>query len=70
MPRERKLPSIEQAIVSVDLLKILLRLAKDVGALDTKKYMQLQELLQEIGRMLGGWKKTLPRNGHGDSDCD
>ncbi|MFS8158881.1 MAG: diversity-generating retroelement protein Avd [Candidatus Roizmanbacteria bacterium] len=57
--KERKLLSIEKAIVSVDLLKILIRLSKDVEALDFKRYSHLQELLHEIGRMLGGWKKSL-----------
>ena len=56
---EKKLPYIEKSIVSLDLLKILLRLAKDIQALDNKKYLHLEELLQEIGRMLGGWRKSL-----------
>jgi len=56
---EKKLPYLEKAIVSLDLLKLLIRLAKDVQALDNKKYLILQTLLQEIGRMLGGWKKSV-----------
>jgi four helix bundle protein len=57
--REKKLPHLEKAIISLDLLKILLRLAKDIQCLDNKKYLQLQESLQEIGRMLGGWKRSI-----------
>ena len=57
--REKKLPHLEKAIVSLDLLKILLRLAKDIQCLDNKKYIQLEESLQEIGRMLGGWKRSI-----------
>lgn len=57
--KEKKLPFIEKSIVSVDMLKILIRLSKDVQALDNKKYLQLVQLLQEIGRMLGGWRKSL-----------
>lgn len=53
-----KHPYLEKAVVSLDLLKILVRLAKDVQALDEKKYTILQQALQEIGRMLGGWKKS------------
>lgn len=72
-PQEKKLPLLEKSVVLVDLLKILLRLAKDNQALDNKKYLQLEQQLQEIGRMLGGWKKStklfqenkaLPRNDH------
>jgi len=39
----------------IDLLKILLRLANDTQALTNRSYLQLQEMLQEIGKMLGGW---------------
>lgn len=57
--QERKLPILEKTIASLDLLKILVRLAKDVQALDNKKYLQLEQALQEIGRMLGGWRKSV-----------
>lgn len=57
--KDKKLPLLENSIVSLDLLKILIRLAKDVQALDTKKYIQLEQSLLEIGRMLGGWKRSL-----------
>ncbi len=57
--RDKKLLYLEKAIISLDLLKILLRLAKDVQALDNSKYLQLEQLLQEMGRMLGGWKRSL-----------
>ncbi len=57
--QEKKLPFIEKSIVSLDMLRILIRLAKDIQALDNKKYIQLIQLLQEIGRMLGGWRKSL-----------
>ncbi|OGH21344.1 MAG: hypothetical protein A2958_00905 [Candidatus Levybacteria bacterium RIFCSPLOWO2_01_FULL_38_13] len=57
--KEKKLPYLEKSIATLNLLKILIRLAKDVRALDNKKYLELQENLQEIGKMLGGWKKSL-----------
>lgn len=57
--RDKKLLYLEKAIASLDLLKILLRLAKDVQALDNKKYLQLEQYLQEMGRMLGGWRRSL-----------
>ena len=48
----------------IDLLKILLRLAKDTQGLTNKSYLELSEMLQEIGKMLGGWiratKQSLP----------
>lgn len=57
--QDKKLPILEKSIVSLDLLKILLRLSKDIKALDNKKYLQLEQSLQEIGRMLGGWKRSI-----------
>jgi hypothetical protein len=43
----------------LDLLKILIRATKDVGAISEKKYLELQSYLQEICKMLGGWIKTI-----------
>lgn len=57
--KEKKLPYLEKSIATLNLLKILIRLAKDIQALDNKKYLELEENLQEIGKMLGGWKKSL-----------
>ena len=57
--QEKKLFHLEKAIVSLGLLKILIRLAKDTRCLDNKKYLQLEQSIQEIGRMLGGWKRSV-----------
>ncbi|MBU1327227.1 diversity-generating retroelement protein Avd [Patescibacteria group bacterium] len=46
---------LQMMSVKVDLLKVLLRLAKDTQALSSARYLVLQEMLQEIGKMLGGW---------------
>ena len=43
----------------VDTLRVLIRLSYDVRALNQKKYIALQAILDEIGRMLGGWIKSL-----------
>ena len=56
--RDKKLIPIQQASVKFDTLKILLRLAKDIKALDDKKYIVLQQHIQEIGKMLGGWQRS------------
>ncbi len=42
----------------LDLIKLLVRLAYEVRALDQKSYIQLQEKLQEIGKMIGGWLRS------------
>ena len=43
----------------VDMLRVFLRLSHDVRAIDQKKYIILQAATDEIGRMLGGWLKSL-----------
>ena len=57
-----KLDALQKASIQLEVLKILIRLAKDVQATDTKKYLALQEILQEVGKMLGGWLKATKQN--------
>lgn len=56
--RMQKLPALQNASVILDFVKLLVRLAKDTKTIDTKKYLLLEEKLQEIGKMLGGWIKA------------
>lgn len=66
-PKEEKIILLKKASVKFDILKIFVRLLKDLNILDSKKYTDLQTRLQEMGRMLGGWQKSLtnksPENG-------
>jgi hypothetical protein len=41
------------------LLKFFLQVAWEIKALDNKKYIRLSEKLDEIGKMLGGWLKSI-----------
>lgn len=49
---------LAKASTKLNLLRIFIRLAKDTKSLDQKKYVALQVLMDEIGRMLGGWLKS------------
>jgi len=53
---------LQKISVKVDLLKILLRLAKDSQSMNEKNYLDLQTILREIGKMLGGWIKSTKQN--------
>lgn len=67
--QENKLNALKLLSIKIDLLKILLRLAKDNKCLREKNYLLLQASLQEIGRMLGGWiRKTLSEKPTPSSD--
>ena len=59
LPRGDKLPQIRLAIRKLDTLKILLMVLWESKSIDTKKYGALSEVLQEIGKMLGGWYRGL-----------
>lgn len=58
-PKNEKYAFISRANIKFDTLKIFIRLANEVNMLDDKKYIALQKYLQEIGRMIGGWQKSL-----------
>ena len=59
MPKERKLPYLEKAIVKLDLVKLFLQITWEIKSIDTKKYVTISEKLDEIGRMLGGWVRQV-----------
>lgn len=58
MSKKEKLPVLEKASLQLNLFRIFTRLAKEVKALDNKKYVSLQKNTDEVGRMLGGWIKS------------
>jgi len=59
LPSEKKVVQLCLVITKLDSLKFFLQLAWENKCLATNKYTELSELLDEIGRMLGGWKKGL-----------
>lgn len=56
--RKEKLPALEQASLKLNMLRVFVRLMKDVKAVDGKKYIILENIIDEIGRMLGGWIRS------------
>lgn len=54
-----KLSLVSQAIGKNDLLKFFLQIGWEHKILNQKKYTDFILDLDEIGRMLGGWKKSL-----------
>lgn len=64
LSRTEKLPYLEKVSVKLNVLRLFLRLAKDTKALELKKVLLPQEIVDEIGRMLGGWIKST-KESHG-----
>ncbi|MGH8916865.1 MAG: four helix bundle protein, partial [Actinomycetes bacterium] len=57
--REQKLALLQTISAKLDLLKVLLRLAHDNKTMGTKQYLSLEMQLQEVGKMTGGWIRSL-----------
>jgi len=57
--KDEKLALIRRANIKFDTLKLFIRLLKDLDTIDSKKYLILQKQIQEIGKMLGGWQRSL-----------
>lgn len=52
-----KLPILADASVELDQLRILIRLSKDLKFISINQYGFVSKMINEIGRMLGGWMK-------------
>ena|SRR3990167_515651 len=52
-----KIIYLERASAKLDVLKILLRLSYETKAINQQKYISFENLLIEIGKMLGSWLK-------------
>ena len=57
--KEQKLPFVQKAATKLDMLKFFLRISWEIKSLDNKKYILISKKLNEIGRMLGGWMKSV-----------
>lgn len=53
-PKE-KLPYLKLANNRLEFLKVLIRVVNENQLLKDKNYLELEEILQEAGKMLGGW---------------
>ncbi|PIR86320.1 hypothetical protein COU13_01575 [Candidatus Kaiserbacteria bacterium CG10_big_fil_rev_8_21_14_0_10_43_70] len=58
LPRTEKVPILGKVSNKLNLLRVFIRLSHDTKSIDAKKYTDLQETIDEIGRMLGGWIKS------------
>lgn len=52
-----KVPALKRVSASLDTLRILIRLSKDLEFISVKQYVFAAERVNEIGKMLGGWMK-------------
>ncbi|HBU24676.1 MAG TPA: hypothetical protein DEB07_00375 [Candidatus Moranbacteria bacterium] len=67
LPPDQKIILLGKTISQLDILKFFAQLAWESKLIPTDKFTELSTRLEEIGRMLGGWRKglqskTLPQN--------
>ena len=55
--RAEKGKHITEASVSLDMIKLFLKIAWELKLLDHKNFARLSEALVAIGNMLGGWQR-------------
>jgi hypothetical protein len=56
---EQKILMLSRTIAKLDNLKFFMQLAWESKLIPTDKYATLSKSLEEIGKMLGGWRKGL-----------
>ena len=59
LPPDPKILLLGKTIAKLDTLKFFCQLAWESKLIPTDKYSELSEKLEEVGRMLGGWRKGL-----------
>lgn len=58
LSKNDKLPILKKTSLKLNLLRMFVRLMKDVKSIDLKIYASIEADIDEIGRMLGGWIKS------------
>ena len=56
---QQPIECLNQADAELDKIRIHLRLGKDLSLLTVNQYEHAARMLVEIGRLLGGWKKSI-----------
>ncbi len=59
-PKQYKKNKLHKVNILIEKQRHYLRLCYELGYYNSKKYHTLAKALDEIGRMVGGWIKTLP----------
>jgi len=58
-PATTKIQYLNRASIKLDFLKVLIRMLYELKIINQPKYLEFETHLQEVGKMLGGWIKSL-----------
>ncbi len=53
---EKRAP-LDHARINIEVLKRLIRITNELKIIDDKTYIKLEKTVQEISRMVNGWRK-------------
>ncbi len=56
---ERPLPLLQASDVTLTKLRVYLRLCRDLELMSLNQYEHASRMVDEVGRLLGGWIKSL-----------
>ena len=59
--KTKKLPLLQEANIQLEIARYYFRLCFDLGLINSRKYQAFAEKLHEIGKMTGGWIKSLEK---------
>ncbi|MDP2951019.1 MAG: four helix bundle protein [bacterium] len=59
LPPEQKIVMLGKTISRLDVLKFFIQIAWENKLIPTDKFVMLSQQLDEVGRMLGGWRRGL-----------
>jgi len=57
--RDQKIKLLESALDKIDSLRFFIQLSWELQAISNKQFNNLGGTIEEIGKMLGGWKKSI-----------
>ncbi len=58
-PIDKKIPMLENAIDRIDSLRFFLQVLWEIHSVSNEQYALLATAVENLGRMVGGWKKGL-----------
>jgi hypothetical protein len=61
--KDEKTPILKKIRLNLEVLKRLIRITNELGAIDFQKYIFLQKQVEEISKMTSGWLKYLEKPG-------
>lgn len=53
-----KIAYVDKAGAKLDLIKFFMQIGFELKMIDPKKFAAISLILNEIGQMIGGWKKS------------